>query len=88
MSKDEAILLKVFDSSNKESGIARGTLHAAFESPTSASDPSRESMEMRCIFLFAPPELAARASLRGGLVSCNVEGRTMGVSGSDVMRRA
>ena len=44
-------------------------------------------MEMRCIFLYAPEEIAKKASLRGGQVACNVQGRTLGVSGSDKMRK-
>jgi hypothetical protein len=38
-------------------------------------------MEMRLIFLFAPAEICTRAALRGGVVACNIEGRTMGVAG-------
>lgn len=88
MNKNEAVLLKIFDSTPRESGIARGALHASFRPPTvTPNEPTRESMEMRCIFLFAPEELAAKASLRGGLVACNVQGRTMGVPGSDKMRK-
>ena len=49
---DEAILLKVFDS---KTDVARFTLHSAFTlPPADPVPPSRESMEIRLLVLYAP----------------------------------
>jgi hypothetical protein len=55
MERDEALLLKCYDSSIDER--ARWTAHSAFDDPTSPSDPApRESIEARAIAFFAPEE--------------------------------
>jgi hypothetical protein len=51
MAKDEALLLKCFDSATD--GRARFTAHTAFEDPNSRSDaPPRESIESRTLVFF------------------------------------
>ena len=65
MVKDEALLIKLYDS--REDVVARGSLHTAVQ--LEHLDPpahSRESIEVRCIVLFGPEELAAQANLRAG----------------------
>jgi len=57
MKRDEALLLKRYDSSID--GRARRTAHAAFDDPTSPSDPApRESIEARSIAFFEPGQEA------------------------------
>ena len=54
MRADEAMLLKCFDSDH---GHARFTAHSAFDDPTSPPDaPPRESIEVRTLAFFAPPD--------------------------------
>lgn len=54
MQRDEALLLKCFDSA--DDGRARFTAHTAFEDPTSLPDAApRESVEVRTLVFFAPP---------------------------------
>lgn len=51
MRMDEAVLIKTFDS--RTEGVARFTLHTAFEDPGAPSDaPARESIETRCLVFF------------------------------------
>jgi hypothetical protein len=51
MEKDEALLVKCFDSIND--GRARITAHSAFDDPTSSPDaPPRESIEVRTLAFF------------------------------------
>jgi hypothetical protein len=51
MQRDEAILLKCYDS--KDDGRARFTAHTAFDDPTSPLDaPARESIETRTLVFF------------------------------------
>ena len=51
MSMDEALLIKTFDS--RTEGVARFTLHTAFEDPGApAHAPARESIETRCLVFF------------------------------------
>lgn len=51
MQRDEAILLKCYDS--KDDGRARFTAHTAFDDPTSPPDaPARESIETRTLVFF------------------------------------
>ncbi|GAB1537543.1 hypothetical protein NUACC21_01880 [Scytonema sp. NUACC21] len=51
MQKDEALLIKCFDSA--EDGRARFTAHTAFDDPTSPSDaPPRESIELRTLVFY------------------------------------
>jgi hypothetical protein len=53
MEKDEALLIKCFDSLND--GRARLTAHSAFDDPTTAPNaPARESIEVRTLAFFAP----------------------------------
>jgi hypothetical protein len=53
MQRDEALLLKCYDSS--VDGRARWTAHTAFDDPTSPPNPApRESIEARTIAFFAP----------------------------------
>lgn len=53
MERDEAILLKCFDSDR--TGPARFTAHTAFDDPTTQDDaPPRESIEVRTLVLFPP----------------------------------
>ena len=76
MDKDEAMILKIYDSlavGEAGSGAvpqARWTLHTAFENPHASVEKGtttrpRESCEVRCLVLWAPEELAAQAELRG-----------------------
>ena len=52
MQRDEALLIKVFDS---DSTVARFSAHSAFDDPTApAGAPPRESIEVRTLVLFAP----------------------------------
>mmetsp|Transcript_40696 Transcript_40696/g.80150 ORF Transcript_40696/g.80150 Transcript_40696/m.80150 type:complete len:364 (-) Transcript_40696:234-1325(-) len=74
MVKDEALLLKLYDS---REDVSRGSLHTAFKLETPDPPfpaPSRESIEVRCIVLFGPEELAAQASLRAGSPVSTVDG--------------
>ena len=74
MVKDEALLLKLYDS---REDVSRGSLHTAFKFETPDPPfpaPSRESIEVRCIVLFGPEELAAQASLRAGSPVSTVDG--------------
>lgn len=80
MTKDEGILLKIYDS---EKSVARGSLHTGFKNPASISDPYRESMEVRCVVLWGPKELTAKASLRNGEAATNVGGQRTGPGGHD-----
>jgi hypothetical protein len=51
MQRDEAILLKCYDS--KDDGRARFTAHSAFDDPTSPPNaPARESIETRTLVFF------------------------------------
>jgi len=62
MQKDEAILLKTYDS--KET-VARGSVHTAFKNPLYPENENavpRESLEVRCLLLFAPEELTSRVT--------------------------
>lgn len=53
MQRDEALLLKCYDSS--EDGRARFTAHSAFDDPATPEDaPARESIEVRTLAFFAP----------------------------------
>jgi hypothetical protein len=53
MRRDEALLLKCFDSATD--GRARFTAHTAFDNPAAADDaPPRESIEVRTLISFAP----------------------------------
>jgi hypothetical protein len=53
MQRDEALLLKCYDSA--ADGRARWTAHTAFDDPTSPPDAApRESIEARTIAFFAP----------------------------------
>jgi hypothetical protein len=48
---EEALLIKTFDSSTH--GLARRSVHAAFDNPGAAADaPARESMESRLLVFF------------------------------------
>ncbi len=52
MTRDEALLLKVFDSANDR---AKWTAHSAFVNPQAPTDaPPRESIEVRTLLSFAP----------------------------------
>ena len=51
------------------------------EAALSRNDPAREAMEVRCMVLWAPEELAGRATLRG--VASNVGEGKRGPSGHD-----
>jgi hypothetical protein len=54
MTADEVLLLKCYDSDGSRT---RFTAHTAFEDPTSGPDaPARESIEVRTLVFFAPPE--------------------------------
>lgn len=68
MRKDEAMLLKCFDS---KPGVAKWTAHTAVADPSTPSTaPPRESIEARCIVFFAPTDTettgARLASLNSG----------------------
>ena len=53
MTRDEALVFKVYDS--EKDGRARFTTHVSFEDPSTAPDaPPRESIEIRAIAFFAP----------------------------------
>jgi hypothetical protein len=53
MTRDEALVFKVFDS--EKDGRARFTAHCSFDLPgTPANAPPRESCEMRALVFFAP----------------------------------
>jgi hypothetical protein len=53
MRRDEALLLKCFDSATD--GRARFTAHTAFDNPAATDDaPPRESIEVRTLISFAP----------------------------------
>ena len=53
MRRDEALLLKCFDSATD--GRARFTAHTAFDNPAAADDAlPRESIEVRTLISFAP----------------------------------
>jgi len=53
LTRQEALLLKVFDSA--EDGRAKMTGHSAFDNPSAPADaPSRESIELRALLSFAP----------------------------------
>ncbi|MGA2409919.1 MAG: CmcJ/NvfI family oxidoreductase [Candidatus Binataceae bacterium] len=53
LQRDEAILLKCYDS--KEDGRARFTAHTSFDDPSSGPDaPARESIEVRALVFWAP----------------------------------
>ena len=81
MTMDEAILLKIFDSSET---VARGSLHTGYRNADWPEDgPVRESMEVRCIALFAPEEIASRVTLRDPLAATNVQGKRVGPTGHD-----
>jgi hypothetical protein len=52
MTRDEALLLKVFDSADDR---AKWTAHAAFVNPQAPTDAApRESIEVRTLLSFAP----------------------------------
>ncbi len=52
MTRDEAILIKCYDS--RKDGRARFSLHSAFADPTTPADaPPRESIEIRAFAFFA-----------------------------------
>lgn len=56
MTRDEAMLLKVFDSA--QDGRARYSAHGAFDNPRVGDDtPARESIEVRAFLSFAPTSL-------------------------------
>jgi hypothetical protein len=68
MSAHEAIVFKLYDTNED---VTQTCLHTAFDNsahttgaPPPAEQASRESIEVRCIALFAPQHLAARARLR------------------------
>jgi len=84
MTKDESIILKIYDSESvgntttrapplKPSDpppLAKWTLHTAFEHPYFSHDKGtekecRQSMEVRCLVLWAPEELASQCELKG-----------------------
>lgn len=50
MTRDEAVLIKCFDSA--QDGRARFSLHSAFELPESEQAAPRESIEVRAFALF------------------------------------
>ena len=53
MTRDEAILIKNYDSAAAELGVAPYSLHTAFEDPTSPPDAApRESLETRALGFF------------------------------------
>jgi len=53
MTRDEAILIKNYDSAAAELGVAPYSLHTSFEDPTSPPDAApRESLETRCLVFF------------------------------------
>ena len=57
MRKDEALLLKCFDSC-ADPGVVRWTAHSGFVDPRSPPDaPTRESIDARCIAFFAEGDL-------------------------------
>ena len=59
--KDEAVILKIYDS---DPTVARGSLHTGFRLPDShrnMQDPVRESMEVRLMVFWAPEELSKQA---------------------------
>ena len=54
MMPEEALLFKTFDSAD-EPGLARFTIHSAFDDPKTPPDaPMRESIETRVVAIFAP----------------------------------
>ena len=81
MSKDEAIVLKIYDSEaagatkpttamGKNGELAKWTLHTAFNHPEHSFKKKqncgpRESCEVRCLVLWAPEEIASKAELKG-----------------------
>jgi hypothetical protein len=53
MRRDEALLLKCYDSATD--GRARFTAHTAFDNPTAPDDAApRESIEVRTLISYAP----------------------------------
>lgn len=51
MDRHEALVFKQFDA--QVSGVARFTLHAAFDHPQAPTDaPCRESIELRCLVVY------------------------------------
>ena len=53
MTRDEAVLIKNYDSAAKTLGVAPYSLHTSFEDPTSPPDAApRESLETRCLVFF------------------------------------
>ncbi len=74
MTKDEAVVLKIYDS---DPNVARGSLHTGFRLPDShrnMNDPTRESMEVRLMVFWAPEEIASKATMRDATVATNVGG--------------
>lgn len=74
MHKDEAVILKVYDS---EPTVARGSLHTGFRLPDShrnMNDPVRESMEVRFMVFWGPEELTKQATTRDTTVATNMGG--------------
>ena len=76
MQKDEAIILKIYDSQSVGAAgdgpapTAKWTLHTAFDHPghslaQGTAPGPRESCEVRCLVLWAPEPLVAKAELRG-----------------------
>ena len=62
MTMDEAILLKIFDSSET---VARGSLHTGYRNADWPEDgPVRESMEVRWFFALFAPEDRLEGTLR------------------------
>ena len=53
MDADEVVMLKIFDS---KKDIARRVAHSAFEDPSTAADPIRESLEVRCLVFWEDQE--------------------------------
>jgi hypothetical protein len=56
MTRDEVLLLKVFDS--RRDGRTRACCHSAFKDPTAPEDGHRRSIEVRCLVIMAPEESA------------------------------
>lgn len=74
MTKDEAVILKIYDS---DPTVARGSLHTGFRLPDShrnMQDPVRESMEVRLMVFWAPEELSKQATTRDQTIATNVGG--------------
>lgn len=85
MTKDEAVILKIYDS---DPTVARGSLHTGFKLPAGSAgsdpaDPPRESMEVRCMVFWGPEEITKQATLRVQDVATNVGGIRAGALGQE-----